>query len=242
MPQNLYHQLIRTKQGDWEHFREAASQGLGFPPSPMYDKMTPMKGNPEHLKLVAETHSPHIMARHIEAEHAERAGRNVSKGGGLYSDVKDGATLLATGGLAYVGLKATGALKAASGAITKPISQAATFIKETGQKTAAFVSENVPALPNSGDIPTGISPFGDEISGSGILSQAQAAEQALASGADDAAVGWWQSLGKWGSKALQAAQTATTSIEPILEEAVKQGGTAIASGGDDLAVGLIGNL
>ncbi len=126
----LYHSLIRTHPADWDMFREGAHQALGMPPSKMYhhfpDSWLP-KGSREHLQTIADTHTPHIMARHLEAEHED--GKLGKTGGGFLDTIKDVATAGAAGFGAVGGYKLYNALKG-------PISTGLGYASRLGQGTA----------------------------------------------------------------------------------------------------------
>jgi hypothetical protein len=73
------------QQHDWESLREAASQHMGHTPSAMWGRLPvrPFKGDRKHIFSIARTHTPHVAAKLLEADHA-RSG----EGGGFGEALK----------------------------------------------------------------------------------------------------------------------------------------------------------
>lgn len=133
----LYQGLIRTSQPEWDKFREGAHQALGMPPSKMYDTFSSIpQGSREHLQIIADTHTPHIMARHIEAEHEDRK-LGVKVGGGFLDTIKDTAAIGTLGAGAYLAKKTADLV----GVVGDKFAQGLTYVGEQVARVPAAVGD-----------------------------------------------------------------------------------------------------
>ncbi len=103
---DMYHELIRMPQHQWERVREHAMQSMGSRASPMWGKVHAPKfgGGFHHMQKLAELHCPHLAAKQLEVEHAHtgesggfsdalhhalRSAGHPAVGGGFFSDAFD---------------------------------------------------------------------------------------------------------------------------------------------------------
>lgn len=80
-----YHKTLALSTREFETLREAASQALGHPPSPMWHPMhvgglhDGSHAKHERLQAIVDSRGPHTLARLLEAEH-----HATLQGGGLF--------------------------------------------------------------------------------------------------------------------------------------------------------------
>lgn len=209
----MYHKLLQTKPAEWEMLREAASQSLGNPVSPMWFPMKKSPAHPSHLKSILESRGPHIAARLGQVDHSSRSmglsGVNPeATGGGFFDAIEATAKAASVGALVWAGHKiGPGLMELGRSAV-----QAGRFAAEQGAQVASQLGSAAQSFGTA----------------AGELGQAAVnLPGTIASG-----------IGTSATNLAQGAVNSATGLVSSIGQGVGDLGTALADIGDDVIVGL----